>query len=207
VKWLRRLLTGNTQASPRLEAPEEEGFILDEVTETDWVAFEAALELLLEADVRRFAAEHSEEDFYAVGLDCNSAYCDILLSANTMTRLREAAIGYAKSGSEEDIATEAGVLRWAFGDWKYHGFNISGRDDWARYHQIPPGRNELHSHEACERFMQAATKALIALESRGVFSVFRRSSDFEVACIDHNEDYGSAKRREFRLRGTAGRSA
>jgi Domain of unknown function (DUF4303) len=201
MKWLSKLFGGSAQSSPKMEVPEDEECLLEEITEADWVEFEAALELLLEADIRRFAAEHSEEEFYAVGLDCNSAYCDILLSANTTDALREAAIGNAINGLEEAISAEVGVLRWGFGDWKYHGFNLSGKDDWERYHQILPGGDALHSSEECERFMQAATRALLALERRDAFSVLRKSGHFEVACVDHDEDYGSAKRREDRLRG------
>ena len=202
MSWLRRLLGRDSAAAddaPEPEAEEE----LREVCEADWVEFEQALARLLETDLARFAAEHSDEEFCALGLDCNAAYCDVLLSANTTTRLRESAVECSADASGASIRAEMEERRWGFGDWKYHGFNLSVDGDWERYHSILPGGDELHTPEDCDRFLLAATRALLVVAQGEAIERLRRSPDFDIACVDHDEDFAVASARMRQARSDA----
>jgi hypothetical protein len=171
--------------------------------ETDWLAFEGKLADLLEADLLRFAQEHQDETFYSLALDCNAAYCDILMSANTPDALRVAASRYAEDQSAGSIHAAEEVLRWGLGDWKYHGFNLKDPDDRKRYRSVLPGGDELHSSEECERFLIAACRAILTIERRNVLATLSKTKDFRLACIDHDEDFASGAARLERARAVA----
>lgn len=119
--WLARLFGKEGETAARTSAEETE--IRSPFSGFDWGSAEAGISELLARDIESFALAHREEEFYAVGLDCNSEYGDMLLSANTPLALRNSASNYAQSGNESEIAAQEIELRWGFGDWAYHGFN------------------------------------------------------------------------------------
>jgi hypothetical protein len=202
MKWLRKLFAQSAPSPANLPAPVDAEEELSDISEDDWRSFELKLTQLLEEDLLRFAREHEGEEFYALGLDCNAAYCDVLLSANTPEALAASARAYAKDEADASLRAEMDDLRWGFGDWKYHGFNLSGPGDWDRYHAVLPAGDELSSAEDCERFLVAACRALLALENGEAIKKLRRTGDFHVTCIDHDEDYAAGEDRMRSARGT-----
>ena len=95
-----------------------------------------------------------------------------------------------KTPEEEEVA-----LRWSLGDWKYQGFNSPKfKKIWNPF--------EVAVSDLCtdeqedentfmtptqDRFMRAACRAVIRLESEGAFAVLKRTKDFKTYVADHDE--------------------
>ncbi|MFO1494397.1 MAG: DUF4303 domain-containing protein [Lysobacterales bacterium] len=156
---------------------------------------------MLARDLESFALAHRGEEFYAVGLDRNSQYGDMLLSANTLLALRNSASNYAQSGNESEIAAQEIELRWGFGDWAYHGFNYRESGGYQEYKALLPSADCLQHPDDREMFMETVTRALLSLEKRGVLSLLKRT-DFRLICMDDGEGQVEAEERMKRVGGT-----
>jgi Domain of unknown function (DUF4303) len=169
----------------------------------DWLLFENSLVKLLEADITSFAAQHTDEVFYALALDCNAANCDVLLRANTPTALRDTAMTYSKDRTDQSINAESEELRWGLGDWKYHGINLEPRENWLEYRAALPGIDELHHPEDVEKFLVSSCRALLRIEQGDILRNLKRTADFRIACIDHDESILDSEERINALRVAA----
>lgn len=198
--WLARLF-GKERGSDTVTSPEEPE-IRSPFSDFGWRRAEAGIAELLARDLESFARVHREEEFYAVGLDCNSEYGDMLLSANTPLALRKSAESYAQSGSDSEIADEEAELRWEFADWAYHGFNYQESGGYGEYKALLPNADCFEHPDDREMFMEIATRALLSLEKRGVLGLLRRTSDFRLICVDDGEDLAEAEARMKRVAGT-----
>jgi hypothetical protein len=199
MKWLADLLRGR-EYKPASLAPGPNDKVETPLQSVDWKDFQARLLELLRQDLSRFAANHSDEVFYAVALDCNALYGDILLCANTPFALRERASEYSQDPSDKAVARQEKILRWGFGDWKYHGINLDLSGGIQRYKDLLAGHDEITHPADQERFLKAASRALINLESSPEIALLSRTSDFQVMCADHDEDLSVGKRRLARVR-------
>jgi hypothetical protein len=162
----------------------------------DWPAFEVALTAALEAEVVQFAAAHTGDTFYGLALDCNAYYADILLCANTNKSLDEAVVSDTQADHSPDaIAHLRGELRWSFGDWQYQGFNL----DSAPWQRAMDARLAalagLPTAEDVEQFLVSCCRALIAVERGAAILKLNRTPDFQVACIDHDENFEQGQAR------------
>jgi Domain of unknown function (DUF4303) len=198
MKWFTNLFKKDN--SPSLTKGDEFGDSSNLSSSIDWLFFENSLVRLLETDIANFAKQHPEEIFYGLALDCNAANCDVLLCANTPIALRDAAITYSRDGTEQSIATESEELRWGLGDWKYHGINFEPRENWLQYHSALSGIDELQHPEDLEQFLASACRALLKLERNDVLQRLKRTPDFRLACIDHDESISDSDERLNALR-------
>ncbi len=167
----------------------------------DWEGAEIGIACLFERDIRRFISAHHGEEFYAVAVDCNSLYGDVLLSANTVDSLRKAAIGFASSGIESETDRKMEEMRWGFGDWEYHGFNYGDDEGYSKYKQFLPDTDVMEHPDDRTVFLETVTRALLRLEGSGVLTQMRRTADFKVLCKDDEEELEDAVERLERLRG------
>ncbi len=86
-------------------------------------------------------------------------------------------------------------LRWSLGDWKHQGFNSKGFESgWRSFERavLDACTDEEEDEETFltptqDRFMRAACRVLVRLESEGVFDVLNRTSDFRTYVADHDE--------------------
>jgi hypothetical protein len=173
-----------------------------QIVSIDWLAFEKELAVAIEAQIWRFAPKHIKEAFYGFGLDCNASYGDILLCLNTPQALAKSAATYLSHRPSSSLQAETDSLRWALGDWKYHGFNINTRE-WPRHYGAALSKsNELERREDIEQFMVSACRALLRIERSGILSSISRTDDFRVCCMDHDENILEGDRRLHQLRGS-----
>ncbi|MGR8932877.1 MAG: DUF4303 domain-containing protein [Gammaproteobacteria bacterium] len=165
----------------------------------DWKGLEEALLSAITSQVEVFAKNHPEETFYGFALDCNAYYADILFCLNTPESLEEAARKYADGGDEAAISHEKEELEWGLGDWKYQGFNLD-TPIWETEVPMLDEFAELPSSQDTEKFLITCCRALMRAEKKGAFLVLRRTPDFKVACIDHDEDVEAGDSRLNRVR-------
>jgi hypothetical protein len=199
MKWLSDFLKGR-EYKPASLALRPGDKVESPLNSVDWRAFEAGLLDLLRQDLAAFVREHPGEVFYAIGLDCNALYADILLCANTPATLRARALDDPAASSEKAIARREKMLRWGFGDWEYQGFNLDLPGGIERYKKLLPGHEEIPHPFDQECFLKAATRALITLQTSPEIELLSRTADFEVNCVDHDEDASAGKRRLARVR-------
>ena len=198
MNWFAKLFAATPKSSPEANKRAEPEWN-DPGPQFDWTTFEIALAALLEEEVRGFATQHPDEQFYAIALDCNAQYGDILICANTPEALDAIAQRFAASeAGGMDDARE--LMRWGVADWKYAGFNLHAPQWQKRYKAILPIGDELHQPEDIEAFLETVCRSLIRVERAGVFESLSRTPDFRIACMDHDEDMVQGDERLERLR-------
>lgn len=198
MKWLAKLFAATPKPSPEAKKRAEPEWH-DAGPQYDWTPFEIALAALLEEEVRRFGAQHPDEQFYAIALDCNAQYGDILICANTPETLDARAERFAASEAG-GMADARELMRWGVADWKYAGFNLDAPQWRTRYKAILPIGDELHQPQDIEGFLETVCRSLIRAERAGVFECLSRTPDFRIACMDHDEDMVQGDERLDRLR-------
>ncbi len=200
MNWLARLLGLTPKSAEKIDSsPEEE--IKSPWADFDWRAAEIGISVLFEQDLRKFISAHDGEIFCSVGVDCNSLYGDLLLSANTPDALQAMAADFASSGDQDELVRESEEMRWGFGDWKYHGFNYGEDGGHARYKALLPETDVMEHPDDRVLFLEAVTRALIRIEGSEVFLKMRKTPDFQVLCKDDEEELEDAEERLQRLRG------
>lgn len=200
MSWLARLLGLKTKPVEKGDPVGEED-ITSPWAGFDWKKAEIGIAALFERDLRVFIAAHKGVEFYAVAVDCNSLYGDVLLSANTSEALRRMAIDCAHSGSESEMTRELVEMRWGFGDWEYHGFNYTDDGGHARYRELLPDTDMMEHPDDRSMFLESVTRALLRVEASGVLADMRKTPDFKVLCKDAEEELEDAEERVQRLRG------
>lgn len=198
MNWFTNLFKKDNSSSRTQESELED--LSNSNSGIDWLLFENNLVKILEADITRFAAQHADEVFYALALDCNATSCDVLLCANTPTALRDAAMTYSKERADESINAESEELRWGLGDWKYHGINLEPKENWLEYRAALPGIGELAHPDDVEKFLVSACRALLRIEQGDILRNLKITADFRIACIDHDESILNSEERLNALR-------
>jgi hypothetical protein len=136
------------------------------------------------------------DTFYGLALDCNAYYADILLCANANESLNDAVVSYSQAEDSPDaIAQLRSGLRWSFGDWQHQGFNLDSAP-WQRAMDVRlAALAELPTAEDVEQFLVSCCRALIAVERGAAILKLSRTPDFQVACIDHDENFEQGQAR------------
>ena len=184
--WLKRL----THATPVAR---------QQRLDLDWEKLEQALAYAIVSEVDSFSKEHPEETFYGFALDCNAYYANVLFCLNTPEDLEESAREYSEEDTPSEIERQKADLEWSLGDWKYQGFNLDS-STWKGMEPFLEEFAELSNEEDTEKFLLTCCRALLSAETNGAFLPLRRTPDFRVACIDHDEDLGAGDRRLERVR-------
>ena len=185
--WLKRLAPPRTPvAGPRR-------------VDLDWAKLEQALAASIASEVASFAKEHPEESFYGFALDCNADYANVLFCLNTPEDLEESAREYSEINTPSEIERQKADLQWGLGDWKYQGFNLDSTS-WKGMEPYLEEFAELSNEEDTEEFLITCCRALLSAETNGAFLPLRRTPDFRVACIDHDENLAAGDRRLERVR-------
>lgn len=149
--------------------------------------------------IRKFAEEHKEETFYAFGFDLNVEYGDVLLCFNANDAFEETSIEYQeKYDYSKDQLQE---LRKSTGDWEYQGFNddFDGwEDDWESWKdKIDQYVIDLDDadkeQEFYTQFSEMCCLAILDLEKQGIFNSIKKTDDFFLLVLDHEEDVGLAE--------------
>jgi len=170
--------------------------------DVDWKALEEALVRSIKSQISEFAAVHGDEVFYAFALDCNADYANVLFCLNTLESLDASTREYVKSNDPDEIASQKEDLEWGLGDWKYQGFNLESAL-WPDQVPMLEDFAELPNSEDIEAFLVTCCRALILAEREGAFASLPRTSNFRVACIDHDEDAHAGEERLERVRASS----
>ena len=180
--------------------------------EIDWPLMEKTLIDICLRDIKKFAEEHTDEEFYGFTLDCNSEYGDVLLCLNTKQDLRKQAEKYMKLHREwpenktlEDIEQD---LRWNAGDWKHQEFNSKEfNSDWRIFAEFILDKVDSEEEDpdtfmkpSQEIFMGMACRVVFRLQSIGAFDCLNRTPDFRVFVSDHEDLKEDAWNRLQRVR-------
>lgn len=168
----------------------------------DWQALENALAQSIHLQVGAFSAAHPDERFYGFAIDCNADYANVLFCLNTDESLEATARDYANEDTPAEVARQKAEMAWALGDWKYQGFNLDSRS-WADEVPMLDDFAELPNSQDTEAFLQTCCRALIRAEKDGAFDGLRRTTEFRVACIDHDEDVVDGDRRLDQVRASS----
>jgi hypothetical protein len=194
MKWLRKLF-GTRELPPtqwESEVPEP----------IDWSKVEEKLLRLSEEQISLLAKRSAGEVFYGLGFDCSSESGEVLICGNTDAHLAAVAAEAVRKSPQYYVGkTPPEVeeeLRWQFGEWKFHGFNLDDpnwAEEWGDVEEeISNSTNILVNSRkwpeftaAKEEFMRMATRALIRLKKSRSTTELERARGFSVLCAEHNE--------------------
>lgn len=209
MKWLRQWFRTRELPPAQREAELPEPI--------DWRQIEDILLRLAEQQVGRLAERTRGEVFYGIGFDCSAESGELLICANTNAHLAKVAAETLKRSSQyyvgKTVPDVEEDLRWQFGEWKYHGFNLndpSWSEEWADVENtITNATNLLVCNRKWpelaatkEAFMQMASRALMRLKSTRPTLALERASGFAVLCAEHNEGPDEGFRRMSSLDAT-----
>ena len=157
----------------------------------DWNALEeTALQGVLQ-DLKDFAQEHGEEEFYGVIFWCESVEIFVYMPTEDLLRAEAAGIhkqnleaNYQVEKSVEDIMAE---IRW--GATQYC---VPDHISWDPYEvQISSVTEEDEQVEGfAERYLELLCHVALRAEASGAFNAFQRTADFRVFCksSDHDDE-------------------
>lgn len=186
----------------------------------DWQSTLATLFSLVHGDVEHFAANHREERFYGLFLDCNSYYGDVFVNLNTPDLLRKQAQTYkhdlqsiAGPAATPDLYAHKSIgeieeeLRWSPGDWGY--LQINRWDQWReRWEPVREAIELVRDDDDLfdAKFMEMICRLLIRIEQSGVLNLLTRTTDFTIMCADHDEllDHSQERLSRIRQQGNGG---
>jgi len=189
----------------------------------DWEALERTLFRLTRSELRDFAKKHAQEVFYGFAFDCNSAYGEVGLCANTKQLLKAQrravdpnAAFFASLDKKLRLANTASPSlrresRWHLGDWDYQAFSRKRFDrSWRRFEAVLAKTCETEEEDrrsamkpTQKRFMESVCRVLVRLERVGAFDLLRRTGDFSTLAMDHDESESTARARLRRIRRQA----
>lgn len=153
----------------------------------NWDEYEEILYNGLEEAVYRFAEKYKSIEFYGLCIDCNAEYGDVLLHFNT----------------EEDIEKNNKEDKWDVGDWEY--FDVIDeleKDDgffnnaWGKHKQNCVYKmysvESSEGFDCCEapveEFMLMMSKIAIRLKLSPAVGYLRKTRDFKLVAVDHDEE-------------------
>jgi len=159
----------------------------------DWAAIEAHLLAASTKAIAAFAKHHAKEVFYGFCFDCNAqSHGDVLCCLDTV-----------KPGSGRVREEE----KWSPGDWEYQEFaNMDGDRKW-RALMAPLGDENGIEPEIADRLLESIARVAVRLLASGAFAALRRTDNFDVFVLDHEETFQKAKARMKRARAGGKRGA
>jgi hypothetical protein len=166
----------------------------------DWNSIEETVFTLSQDHLKEFFKGHQAETFYGFCIDCNSTYGGLCLAMNSLEALSREAEKCCRdhwfyAGKTLQQAEEE--LRWEIGAWSY--FDLTNTETWHRawqpiYDMISALTSEQPESvyddgtDIEEVFMQMACRVLLRLDDAGLFQSIRKSADFRLLCLDHDEE-------------------
>ncbi len=169
---------------------------LDNDKAVDWKEIEDALYQIGMHYTLAFAPLHHDERFYAFAFDCNADCCAVSACLNTEESLgkfaREHQQKWPKLYGEKTQEQLQKELRWSLGDWEYEcstAFSLAWQPIQDALRNAVPW--DVDDEQALpnfrESFIRMACRAMIRLESAGVFNLLNRTEDFKIFVAGHDE--------------------
>jgi hypothetical protein len=199
MKWLRKLFASSPAPATVWEAESPDPI--------DWKVMEEKLFDLCEKQISVLAATQPEEVFYGIGLDCSAESGEVLIHANTENSLVQTASEsmqrspqYYVGKSIDEVVEE---LRWGFGEWKYHAFNLedpSWPESWGEAEELVSNSTNIFVNNrkwpemdaAKEDFMKMTSRVALRLRASSSVNSLARAANFSTLCAEHDEgpDHG-----------------
>lgn len=170
-----------------------------------------------EHTLREFAAAHPDEVFYCLCVYFDSTYGDFFLYLNdppqarkTATRLKET---YPSLYGHKTVEEVEASVKWNCGDFRYSFYNDDRDRLWNAIWR-PIGRtyerlnSELFDGDQRaalrwgERFAETTCLVALDLERSEALAGLKRTPDFRVICVDHDETMAESDVRLDRVRET-----
>lgn len=186
-----------------------------------WIAIRSFWKSYSEQKLQEFAAEHQEETFYCLCVYFDSVYGDFFLYLNVPEQARQTAIqlkqAFPDLHGHQTVEEVEAELKWDCGDFRYSFINDD--TDWKRFWepikrlfedlgiklfedsrmQLFPGEEDYSKHWF-EKFAETACLVALDLERSDVLNLFRKTDDFRVICVDHDEKIEDSDARLNRVR-------
>ena len=164
-------------------------------SDNDLKSYEGVLVKATEETLKEFLKTHGSEVFYGLCFDCSAEYGTVQISMNTEREFEKTAANYVKdyNYSEQQIKD----LKNNSGVWFFQGINHD-YDFWTQcrdYEQkieeyvfnrhIPSETSEQLVDEVLTMF----TRGLLRFEQSEVFKKIKRTNDFKLIILDHEESF------------------
>jgi hypothetical protein len=164
----------------------------------DWQNVEDELYATWVADVRRFAAEHSDECYCSFGAVVEPSVGRVDLCLNTPESAKES---FAQAYPYEYRPTpeEADEIKWNPGEWLYYNFNGSSEERWERFEEFMGEENDLAAggedkqRQISSRFFSLCHKVLVRSAKDGVYDCLSRTADFQLICYHFHGTVADAR--------------
>lgn len=187
----------------------------DATDEFCWHSLRSLMTAYSEHKLREFAAAHASETFYCLCVYFDSIYGDYFLYLNDPDSARQLAVHCKEvfttlygERSIEDVESE---VKWNCGDFRYGFVNLD--DLWKSiwrpiqhlFESLNPAVGRQGEAELLlfgEKFADTACLVALDLERSPVLDLLRRTSDFRVICVDHDETFADSEARLNRVRAT-----
>jgi len=188
---------------------------LSEATERlCWTAIRAFLTASSEAKLREFASQHGDEVFYCLCVYFDGHYGNFFLYLNDpdqarthAARMKEKRPNAYGTKSVDEVEQE---LKWNCGDFRYSFVNSD--DEFDRFWrpvcltlnslsmQLYENAGTKVSSQFQELWAETACRVALDLEASDVLNLLKRTPDFRVICVDHDETIADSFSRLERVR-------
>lgn len=186
-----------------------------------WTALRSLLTAYSEQKLREFAAVHKNETFYCLCVYFDIFYGDFLLYLNVPEQARQTAIRskelYPDLHRQRTVEEVEEDLKWNCGDFRYEYINddsfASDDSAWKRlWRPIQDLFNDLSmqlygdgsdsrlDREWGEKWAETACAVALDLERGDALKLLRKTPDFQVICVDHDEPIEDSNARLDRVR-------
>jgi len=166
-----------------------------------WTAIRAFLKTSSEAVLREFAAQHAEEEFYCLCVYFDGNYGDFWLYLNDHEQLRTTAAevknSYPSLYKRKSVKQVERELKWDCGDFRYDLSEAEGPFPgfWRPVALTIIGLNldlakdagDEPTREFQEAWAETACRVALDLEKSKVLKRLKKTRDFRVICVDHDE--------------------
>lgn len=168
----------------------------------DVVSLKSELLEFTKTAVSKFLLQHEGLTFYAFAFDCNAEYTEVNLSLNTEDAFKQTLRDYQTGEYAKYYQDEGGIrdLKYSVGDWKYLCFEtirLLSDDKFAKLYNECYGEN---IEKLNEDLMTVFTETLLDFTLTNEYKSIPKTEDFELLCLDHDEDIAVAEKRLSDLR-------
>jgi hypothetical protein len=180
-----------------------------------WAALRSFLTVLSEQKLREFAEQHQDETFYCLCVYFDGHYGDFFLYLNVPEQARKTAVHLKESfpnlHGQQTVEQVLDEFKWNCGDFLYEYVNVDA--NWNRcwrpiaqlFEQLTmqlygDGSNPQPSRQWGERWAETACLVALDLECSEVLKLLKKTPDFRVICVDHDETIEDSFSRLERVR-------